>query len=545
LTCDFSLGVARYLDNYVVGFLFEDPLGREADIRRLLLFAVDLALVIIGTCLAFLLRENFEISHEKALAFWPYLLATALSASFVIPALGLSRSVWRFSTMRDYLHLVFAAVSITLGAVILIFALNRLEGIARSIPFLQPVMLLLLLASARVFMRIRHMNRSPAARQFAAAEKTDLLTRPTVLIVGMNRLAELYLQSALELGQGDIGIAGLIGNDERHTGRLMHRYPVLGVPEDIAAIISDLRVHGIAVQRIVVTVRMQNLSEQTRTILAELAAGSDIVVDYLAATLGFEAHEPVVSGSSDLLESDGSAEPNAERLLSIDDSERVRLQGRGYWLWKRGFDVIGSSILLLLLAPAMALIALVIFFDIGRPVLFMQQRPGLGGRPFRLFKFRTMGAAYDRAGYRVPDDRRLTLSGRSLRRTRLDELPQLFNILLGQMSFIGPRPLLPADQPVGASARLQVRPGLTGWAQVKGGRHLTALDKVALDVWYVRNASVRVDIEILLRTVVMVIFGERENAEAVRLAWDDVRRAKAFGEGACGGATGPSGELAA
>jgi lipopolysaccharide/colanic/teichoic acid biosynthesis glycosyltransferase len=107
----------------------------------------------------------------------------------------------------------------------------------------------------------------------------------------------------------------------------------------------------------------------------------------------------------------------------------------------------------------------------------------------------------------------------------MDELPQLFHILFGQMSFVGPRPLLPVDQPVGAAARLLVRPGLTGWAQVKGGRLISAADKAALDLWYVRHASLTLDLVILLRTVGMVLFGERTQAEAIRKAWDEIKQA--------------------
>jgi lipopolysaccharide/colanic/teichoic acid biosynthesis glycosyltransferase len=475
------------------------------------------------------LRENFEIVPEKMRAFVPYMAGTVATACVVVPALGLSRSLWRFSSMTDYLHLLAASLAITLGAVAVSFAFNRLDGVARSIPVLQPMMLLLLLASARVFMRIRHMNRGRPARQFATDSGSDPLKRPTVLIVGLNRLTELYLQSVHELSPGEISIAGLVGRDERQTGRLMHRYPVLGTPEDLEQIINDLRVHGIFVGRIVIVAKLASLSPEARAALDNIASGSDIMVEFLAASLGLEdvATPPVAASGTDgdgAAPSDGAA---PEKLLSIPDNERAQLERRTYWGVKRAADVAVSLVLLTLVGPLMLVLAVLVFFDMGRPVLFWQQRPGLGGRPFRLYKFRTMGAAYDDAGRQLADDRRVGNLGRFLRRSRLDELPQLFNILVGQMSFIGPRPLLPVDQPVGSAARLQVRPGLTGWAQVKGGRHLSALDKVALDVWYVRNASLAVDFEIVVRTFVMVIFGERENRDAVRRAWEDIHDAHA------------------
>jgi len=119
----------------------------------------------------------------------------------------------------------------------------------------------------------------------------------------------------------------------------------------------------------------------------------------------------------------------------------------------------------------------------------------------------------------------VSVIGAFLRRTRLDELPQLLSILTGEMSFVGPRPLLPADQPAGYSARLLVRPGLTGWAQIKGGRAIGAADKAALDVWYVCNMSLALDLRILLATVPMVVFGERVTEAAIVQAWLDLQAA--------------------
>jgi lipopolysaccharide/colanic/teichoic acid biosynthesis glycosyltransferase len=166
-----------------------------------------------------------------------------------------------------------------------------------------------------------------------------------------------------------------------------------------------------------------------------------------------------------------------------------------------------------------------VVLDVGWPVVFWQQRPGLGGRQFRLYKLRTMVAAHDAEGRAVPERLRASRIGRALRRLRIDELPQVLNILVGEMSFIGPRPLLPADQSAAYAARLLVRPGLTGWAQVKAGRKVSPADKAALDVWYVKNASLTLDLAILVQTARMVIIGERINDVAIRHAWHDLQRA--------------------
>ena len=138
------------------------------------------------------------------------------------------------------------------------------------------------------------------------------------------------------------------------------------------------------------------------------------------------------------------------------------------------------------ISPIVTFIALGIIIDLGWPIIFWQKRIGYRGRPFLIFKFRTLHAPYDRQGDFVEEDRRTSRFGSFLRRTRLDELPQLWNIVRGEMSFVGPRPLLPIDQPKGSQLRLQMKPGVTGWAQINGGRQITAEEKGMLDEWYVR-----------------------------------------------------------
>jgi lipopolysaccharide/colanic/teichoic acid biosynthesis glycosyltransferase len=499
--------------------------------RKFVSFIIDFFLVAIATAVAFALRENFDFSWAKMSAFATYFGFTLATAAVVIPLLGLNRSVWRYSSMTDYLYLLAASVLITFGAVAASFVATRMDGVARSIPILQPVLILVFLAGARVFMRLRHAGRQKSVKQLS--QEVQDLHRPSVVILGMTRLTELYLQSAHELNPGQVHVAGLIGRDERHTGRLMHRYPVLGVPDQIPEILKRLEVHGVFVDRILVTARRDSLGEDVLALLRNLESTSTVRVEWLAEAMGFEetrvafdsardaVPETSPSETSPIPRADVSLNSEEAVVLTIDVAEREKLQHNRYWSLKRGLDLLGSSLLIVGLLPVIGLVALLVLIDVGRPILFWQQRPGLGGRPFRLYKLRTMGSAFDEEGRKIPDEQRFTAIGRFLRRTRLDELPQLFHILKGEMSFVGPRPLLPVDQPVGYAARLLVRPGLTGWAQVRGGRHLTAVDKAALDVWYVRNASLKLDIEIVLRTVVMVLFGERVSAEALRRAWTE------------------------
>lgn len=167
----------------------------------------------------------------------------------------------------------------------------------------------------------------------------------------------------------------------------------------------------------------------------------------------------------------------------------------------------------LAVAPLAALVALAVRLSVGRPIFFKQVRAGRGAS-FEILKFRTMLDLRDDAGTLLSDSRRLTRVGRLLRRTRLDELPELINILRGEMSFVGPRPLLPETIAAfgdGGIARGRVRPGLTGWAQVNGNTLLTSEEKLELDLWYVANRSFGRDFEILLRTIGVMILGERRN----------------------------------
>lgn len=183
---------------------------------------------------------------------------------------------------------------------------------------------------------------------------------------------------------------------------------------------------------------------------------------------------------------------------------------------KRAFDLVVSLLALILLSPLLGLLALLVRLRLGAPVLFRQLRPGLHGRPFTLYKFRTMTDARDAQGALLPDAERLTPLGRFLRSTSLDELPELFNVLKGEMSLVGPRPLLMEYLPRYTPEQLrrhEVRPGITGWAQVNGRNVLSWEEKFALDVWYVEHHSFWLDLKILWLTLVKTLRREGIAAE--------------------------------
>lgn len=178
---------------------------------------------------------------------------------------------------------------------------------------------------------------------------------------------------------------------------------------------------------------------------------------------------------------------------------------------KRVLDILGAGIGLLLLSPVLLVVSLLILRQMGRPVFFRQIRPGLHGRPFGMIKFRTMRDALDAEGNPLPDSERLTPLGRFLRSSSLDELPELWNVLRGEMSLVGPRPLLMEYLPLYSpfqTRRHEVRPGVTGWAQVNGRNAITWDEKFALDVWYVDNQSLWLDLRIIGLTIRKVLTRE-------------------------------------
>ena len=176
--------------------------------------------------------------------------------------------------------------------------------------------------------------------------------------------------------------------------------------------------------------------------------------------------------------------------------------------WKRATDIGGASLALLILAPVMLVVGLLVRAFLGSPVFFLQTRPGLRGRPFQLVKFRTMRGPGSEPEREMSDQDRLTTFGRALRATSLDELPEFWNVLRGDMSLVGPRPLLIEYLPLYSTEqarRHEVRPGITGWAQVHGRNDTTWAERLQRDVWYVDHQSPGLDARILAMTVIQVV----------------------------------------
>jgi lipopolysaccharide/colanic/teichoic acid biosynthesis glycosyltransferase len=481
---------------------------------RLLL--AELFLIAFATAAAIFLIGNCDISEARRAVCAPHLLLTLATAMIILPSLRTYRSVWRFTGMTDYLRILAATVAIVVGAAALGSSFSRTYGSAPALLVLQGLLILFFLVGVRILARLGYAARDRVAERKAS---TEAPSDETVLVIGLGGLADLYLRFFAQFETRQLRIVGLLGDTVRQVGRCVHGHPILGTPEQIAEALCRLEIHGVFVDRIVLTKKFGQLSPQARAALLGIKKTKSINLAFLADEIGRGRRSRDNLGCSS-----GGCTKSVE-AFSFGADDLQALTRRPYWRFKRALEPVAALGLLIVLLPIFLIVAILTVIDVGMPVTFWQLRPGLNGRPFKLHKFRTMANAYDVRGRELAEEERTSAIGHFLRRARLDELPQLFSILSGAMSFIGPRPLLPVDQPAAFSARLLVRPGLTGWAQVKGGRAISAADKAALDVWYVRNSSLALDLKILAYTLPMVIFGEKVDASAIHQTWRELREA--------------------
>lgn len=477
--------------------------------HRFVLLSVDVALIAISTLMAIALCSP-QASSALVGAYLPFTIAVAVPALLIF---GLNRTVWRFTSLNDCLPILAVAIWIVSLATAAVFLFDGVQAIPLSLPVMHGLLILCLLVGVRAAMRLRHALRRRA--RLASALARD--GRQNILLVGLGPVADLFLRCAAENAHERIHVAGILSDTERHHGRLLHSCRILGRPEAVEEVFHDLSVHGVRIDSVVLATPLDQLSAASQRSLAHLERSHGIRVDHLSTQYGLGE---LTSRFAAAVDDVSSTQVNTPLVPISGGSD---LAASSYLRWKRLIDATLALIGIICLAPSMLVIGIIVMLDVGYPLIFWQQRPGALGKPIRILKFRTMGRARDQNGRTLTDAERVSKIGALLRRLRLDELPQVYNVLLGHMSLVGPRPLLPVDQPSFSAARLQLRPGLTGWAQIKGGRHLSVEDKAALDLWYIRNASFALDMLILLNTARTILFGERVDHRAIAQAWRDLR----------------------
>jgi lipopolysaccharide/colanic/teichoic acid biosynthesis glycosyltransferase len=405
----------------------------------------------------------------------------------------------RYISLSDLLNISKVVAAGELMTATVLFSVTRLEGIPRSVPAIHALIL-----GAGLIAYRGVANRADKQGRYAAQPRQA--TSENVILIGLNDWSVLFMKYLQAQASERPRVTALLDENPRWIGRWVNGVQVLGPPAHLEAAIEEFAAHGVRTDWVVVGGEPSEVSGETLAEMRDVCTkfGLDLVFLPRLSVIGsaehscrFDHQDPVCFTSSDPL-------PN--------------IQPSPYFRFKRLIDAVVASILILTVLPLLVMTALIVLLDVGWPVWFWQQRVGRGGRELQLYKLRTLRPPFDREGQRVAEEQRLSGIGRLLRLSRLDELPQLLNVLVGDMSLVGPRPLLLRDQPPNSARRLTVRPGITGWAQVNGGILLSATEKDALDIWYISNASLWLDLRIIAMTFVSLLESDRRCDEALAQA---------------------------
>lgn len=452
---------------------------------RSVLFAGDLVCAFLAPFISLAYRFLTTGPYPVGPNFYTYVVVSGISTTVLLRSSGVSLANWRFFSSYDAFS---AGCSITLGVIVAViteYFVGALHAFPRSVPLVHILVQLVAFSTPRFI-----------ARFYLARPVSDIGRATRVLLIGCNETAFAYLAAVRSLAGGSIRIAAALTHDPTMVGNAIGGAPIIGTFNRFVDALALLATHGVEVRKII------------------FAAADEEIEPAIKAQIIAEAEQREIS-----LIDIHSLFTEVTSRADYDELGFDSLLLRGpYWTGKRIVDATVAALMLVALAPVIALVGVAVAVDVGAPVIFWQERFGREGRKFFLYKFRTMRNPGEGVGIHADDTARMTRVGHFLRLTRLDELPQLWNILRGDMSFIGPRPLLREDQPDNISRRLSVRPGLSGWAQVNGGRLTTPEEKGALDLWYISNANLMLDLKIVFLTFRTIIGGDNYDPVVIEKA---------------------------
>ena len=459
------------------------PSSRKRMFSRISLF--DIAWAGLSPVLAFIVRDGAINQIEDVTI---YCCVALIISVIVFQWFKISTPLPHFFSSHDAWTVAKTCVTTVALTAVTLFVFTRLSYAPRSIPIIHFMILACGLIGVRAWNRLNAAQRAPIN---TAPRRDDV---ESIMIVGATRLAWFFSMMVEELSSRSRRIVGIVDERPELINRTLNGYSIVGLPKDMAKIIDEYSTHGVEIGKVVVAVDPKELAEATRDEVKAICNAKNVAIEWLYETFLVAKTESV----------------------SLDE---VKLGGPvvlgPYWKIKRPVDFLVALAALITFMPLVILVAALVLVDVGFPILFWQQRVGYLRQPFHVYKFRTMRSCFDRKGQPISESERLSVFGRLLRWAHVDELPQLINILIGTMSVVGPRPLLPMDQPDDNGGRLQVRPGLTGLAQINGGTLLSAEEKSALDEWYIKHASLLLDIKIILRTVWVVMRGNPRNDQLI------------------------------
>ena len=464
------------------------PLPSSRSAIRIRFHGFDFFWALVSPLLALELTNAYALDEHNGLAsaitFCVILFSTSAFALIVFRVHG---GVARYFSVHDALVIGKAVIVTELMGFIILFTATRLEGIPRSAPIVHALLFAAGLVAARLLARLTANDRPVASHAHAEVEH--------IVLLGANELSSFYIKLVQRCALDTHNVVAVLDPRQKLFGRAIDGVPIVGSTAHLDSILTEYAVHGIEISRVVVA---GNSDDFPAAEIAQMQAICDhrkVKLDPLPGLLNLREF---------------SSAPRVQPWRGA----RANVRVSSYFKWKRVMDFCAAVFLLILFSPIIIFATLLVMADSGLPVLFWQQRLGLSGSRFLLYKFRTLRAPFDRNGKPTAPERRLSKIGRILRETSLDELPQILNILVGDMSLIGPRPLLPEDQPENPAIRLSVRPGITGWAQINGGKRLTPQEKDELDEWYVKNASLWVDLKVALKTAQILLWRQRSNEGA-------------------------------
>jgi lipopolysaccharide/colanic/teichoic acid biosynthesis glycosyltransferase len=456
--------------------------------QKIYVSLLDLCWAMLSPLLALYLSGALILTQQNWSIVGVYCALASGFAIIAFLAFGLQDSITQHFSAHEALDVAEAVLVAELMTCGFLFTLTRLEGIPRSIPLYHGLLLVGGLLLARITTR-------PAIVEDHASDYQSRSER--VILIGANSLATTFIRLLGAYAPNRQNVVAVLDEKSARFGRALGGVQVLGTPQELDAIVGEFAIHGIKVSRVIIAGESDLISSAALHDVERVCKKRHIAISFLPRMLGLTQH----------------AAPNAPAVALI--QMPPELDARTLYLrLKRLIDVVASIALMILLLPILVVATILVRIDLGSPVLFWQERTGWRGRPFLIYKYRTLRAPFDDGGEPAVGDRQPSGIGRFLRATRIDELPQLINVLFGDMSLVGPRPLLPEDQPANTALRLSVRPGITGWAQANGAKLVSKDEKEKFDEWYVRNASWWFDLKIVLMTLKIMGRSYLHTAEA-------------------------------
>jgi lipopolysaccharide/colanic/teichoic acid biosynthesis glycosyltransferase len=457
--------------------------------KRVYLSLWDLTWAVGSPLLALYLRDPEIFSRTDLSAIGYYWALAAGFAILAFFAFKIHDNMTPYFSVHEAIDIVETVLFVELLTFISLFTLNHFDGIPRSIPLTHGLLLAAALFAARIFIRI--------VRSDDEAQPTYAYSGERIILIGANPVSGLFIRLLSAYAPQRQHVIALLDAEATMIGRAIAGVQVVGNAQDLEAIVKEYAIHGVTVSRVVIAGEVDFLTPIVLHEVERICLRHRINLSFLPRMVGLTDRNRTEVAVA-------SAPKAAMPSIALPS----------YLRFRRPLDIIGSLVMLLLLTPLLAIAAVLVLIDVGSPVLFWQERLGWHGRSFLIYKFRTLASPFDSDGNPLVAGREPSAIGRLLRVTRIDELPQLLNVLFGDMSLIGPRPLLPEDQPENAAVRLLVRPGISGWAQVNGGKLVSKEDKEKLDEWYVRNASLWLDLCIGMMTLKFCLPGRTSHEEA-------------------------------